>query len=96
MAQQEILGDQRLAVAHGRTDEAEEEQEILEHGPKMMRLGARSRPADFCTLTHRTILDAAGGVQVQPLLDEQYQGPNPLAILSLGRRAESPSVLTLS
>jgi len=28
-----------------------------------------------------TVLDAAGGVQVPPLLDEQYQGPNPLVTL---------------
>src|SRR5689334_25225856 len=28
-----------------------------------------------------TVLDAAGGVQVPPILDEQYQGPNPLVTL---------------
>src|SRR5947209_4476092 len=44
MTQQEILGDQRLAVAHGHTDEAEEEKQILEHRPNIMPLNARSRP----------------------------------------------------
>jgi hypothetical protein len=43
MAKQEIFGDQRLAIAHGRTDEAAEEQEILEHRPKIMPRGAPSR-----------------------------------------------------
>jgi hypothetical protein len=44
MTEQEIFGDQRVTVAHGRTDEAEEEQEILEHHPKIMPLNVRSRP----------------------------------------------------
>src|SRR5436189_4414464 len=51
MAQQEILGDQRLAVAHGRTDEAEEEQEILEHRWTSCRSTRAVIPTDFCTLT---------------------------------------------
>src|SRR5438445_13766345 len=44
MAEQEILGDQRLAVAHGHTDEAEEEKQIHEHRPNIMPLNARNRP----------------------------------------------------
>ena len=44
MAKQEIFGDQRLAVTHGRTDQADEEQETLEHRPRIMLHGAPSRP----------------------------------------------------
>jgi hypothetical protein len=44
MTKQEIFGDQRLTVAHHRTDEAEEKQDILEHHPKIMADSARSRP----------------------------------------------------
>ena len=38
------FGDQRLAVTDGRTDQAEEEKEILEHRPNIMPLKVRSRP----------------------------------------------------
>jgi hypothetical protein len=31
MAEQEVLGHERLAVAHGRTDQAEQKQQVLEH-----------------------------------------------------------------
>ena len=44
MTEQEILGDQRLAVAHRRTEKAEQEKEILEHRLNIMPLNARSRP----------------------------------------------------
>ena len=44
MAEQEILGDERLTVAHGCTDQAEEKKEVLEHRPNMMPLGVCSRP----------------------------------------------------
>jgi hypothetical protein len=36
MAKQEILGDQRLTIAHGRTDQAEDKLQVLEHRPKIM------------------------------------------------------------
>src|SRR5919202_4704944 len=38
------FGDQHLTVVHGRTDETEEEKEILEHPPNIMLLNACSRP----------------------------------------------------
>ena len=43
MTEQEILGDQRLTVTHGRTDEAEDEKEILKHRPNSMPHRAQSR-----------------------------------------------------
>jgi hypothetical protein len=45
MAQQEVLGDERVTVAQGRTAEAEQKQQILEHRPNIMLLNASSRPA---------------------------------------------------
>jgi hypothetical protein len=36
MTEEDVLGDERLAVMHGRTDEAEEEQHVLEHRPRIM------------------------------------------------------------
>jgi hypothetical protein len=47
MTEQEIFGDQRLAVTQGRTDEAEEEQELLEHRPKIMPHSAPTRPGQL-------------------------------------------------
>ena len=45
MTQQEILGDERLTVAHGRTDQAEQQQQqLLEHRPNSMPLNLHSRP----------------------------------------------------
>jgi hypothetical protein len=44
LTEQEILGDECLAVTDGRTDKAEEEQEILEHRPNIMPLNPHSRP----------------------------------------------------
>src|SRR5919199_4054706 len=44
MAKQDILGDQCLTVTQGRTDEAEEQQEILEHRPKIMPHRAPCHP----------------------------------------------------
>ena len=45
MAQQEILGDERVTVAHGRTDKAEQKQQVLEHRWNIMPLNASGRPA---------------------------------------------------
>ncbi|MCA1835567.1 MAG: hypothetical protein LC721_04220, partial [Actinobacteria bacterium] len=44
MAEQEILGDERIAIAYGRTEKAEQKKEILEHRLNIMPLRARSRP----------------------------------------------------
>ena len=44
MPKQEVLGDERVTVIHGRTDQAEQKQQILEHRPNIMPLSARSRP----------------------------------------------------
>jgi hypothetical protein len=44
MTEQEIFGDECLAITEGRTGEAEEEQQILEHCPNIMLLSARNRP----------------------------------------------------
>ncbi len=44
MTEQEIFGDQRVAATHGRMDEAEEEQEILKHRPKIMPRRGYSHP----------------------------------------------------
>lgn len=43
MAEQEILGEQRLAVAHGRAHETEEKKQVLEHRLNSMPLNACSR-----------------------------------------------------
>ena len=47
MAEQEILGHERIAVAHGGTDKAEEKQQVLEHRPNIMPLRACSRPGQL-------------------------------------------------
>ena len=44
MTEHEILGDQCLTVAYGRTEKAEQKKEILEHRLNIMPLTARSRP----------------------------------------------------
>src|SRR5437868_8209792 len=44
MAEQEILGNECLAVADGRTDKAEQKKQVLEHCPNIMPLTACSRP----------------------------------------------------
>jgi hypothetical protein len=44
MPEQDMPGDECLAVTDGRTDKAEEEKEILEHRPNIMPLSARSCP----------------------------------------------------
>ncbi|SRR5712691_9906678 len=44
MTQQEIFGDQRLAVAHDCTDEVDEQKYIFEHRPNIMPPKVRSRP----------------------------------------------------
>src|SRR6266568_9478873 len=44
MAEQEILGHERIAVAHGGTDKAEEKKQVLDHRPNIMPLRACSRP----------------------------------------------------
>jgi hypothetical protein len=44
MAEQEILGDEWLAVALGRTDQAEQKHQKLEHRPNIMPLKVHSRP----------------------------------------------------
>ena len=44
MAKQDMFGDQRLTVAHGRTKKAEQEKEILEHRPDIMLLKVHSCP----------------------------------------------------
>ena len=44
MTEQEILGDQCLTVAYGRTEKPEQKKEILEHRLNIMPLSARSRP----------------------------------------------------
>ena len=51
MAQQEVLGDERIAVAHGRTEKAEQEKEILEHRPTSCRSTRAVVPTDSCRLT---------------------------------------------
>ena len=43
MTQQDVLGDQCLAVADGRTDKAEQKKQVLEHRPNMMPLGLCTR-----------------------------------------------------
>ena len=57
MTEQEILGDQCLTVAYGRTEKAEQKKEILEHRLNIMPLSARSRPGRLCTPTglHRKL-----------------------------------------
>ena len=52
MTEQEILGDECLAVTGGRTDKAEEEKEILEHRPNIMPLSARSCPGRLFAPSH--------------------------------------------
>src|SRR5437899_5155808 len=47
MAEQEILGHERIAVAHGGTDKAEEKKQVLEHRPNIMPLRACSRPGQL-------------------------------------------------
>ena len=44
MAEQEILGHERLAVAHGRTHQAEQEKQVLENHLNSMPPDASSRP----------------------------------------------------
>jgi hypothetical protein len=44
MTQQEILGEECLTVAHGRTDKAEQKQQVLEHHPNIMPPGPYTRP----------------------------------------------------
>ena len=51
MAQQEILGHQRLAVAHGRMEKAEQQNEVLKRHPTSCRSTPAVVPADFCTPT---------------------------------------------
>jgi hypothetical protein len=43
MTQQEILGDDRLAVAHGRTHKAEQEKQVREHRLNIMPPGGCRR-----------------------------------------------------
>src|SRR6266581_1610197 len=47
MAEQEILGHERIAGAHSGTDKAEEKQQVLEHRPNIMPLRACSRPGQL-------------------------------------------------
>src|SRR5439155_26289305 len=47
MVEQEILGHERIAVAHGRTDKAEEKKQVLDHRPNIMPLRACSRPGQL-------------------------------------------------
>src|SRR6266487_6376863 len=47
MAEQEILGHEHIAVAHGGTDKAEENKQVLEHRPNIMPLRACSRPGQL-------------------------------------------------
>jgi hypothetical protein len=49
LTEQEVLGDQRLTVADGRTDKAEQKQQVLEYRWNIMPLSAWICPADFCT-----------------------------------------------
>src|SRR5439155_25051465 len=52
MTEQEILGHQRVAVTHGRADEAEEEQERYSSIARTAcRTARRAVPPDFCILT---------------------------------------------
>src|SRR5712671_4780914 len=44
IAEQEILSDECLAVAYGRTDKAEEKKQVLEHRQNMMPRGRCTRP----------------------------------------------------
>ena len=54
MAKQQVFGDHRLAVTHGRMDEAQDEQEVFEHHPKIMPHGGAEPCLDeFCTPTGR-------------------------------------------
>ena len=62
MAQQQILGHQCVAVAHGRAEKAEQEQQVLEHRPTSCRSRPADVPSDFCT---PTVL-ADGGCQWLP------------------------------
>ena len=58
MTEQEVLGDECLAVADGRTDKAEQKKQVLEHRWNIMPLSARSRPGrPFCTPTAHQIRD---------------------------------------
>jgi len=47
MTQQDIFGDQRLTVAHGRMDKAEEQKQVLEHRPNIMPVSAESSGPTF-------------------------------------------------
>ena len=47
MGEQEILGHERIAVAHGRTDKAEQQQPVLDHRLNMMRPAAHSSGPTF-------------------------------------------------
>jgi hypothetical protein len=72
MAEQEVLGDQRLTVAHGRPDKAEQKQQVLEYGWNIMPLSAWIYPADSCTLTRRCVTyrpdDTINPTRSQPTL----------------------------
>jgi hypothetical protein len=51
MLEQEILGNECLAVADDCTGKAEEKEQVLEHCPNIMTLTAAIALADFCTPT---------------------------------------------
>src|SRR6266446_7096288 len=74
MTQQEIFGDQRLAVAHDCTDEVDEQKYIFEHRPNIMPPKVRSRPGrllrphSFCNgpvsepkTSHARVVDGTRG-----------------------------------
>src|SRR5213079_2463160 len=44
MTQQEVLGDERVTIAHGRADKVEQKQQILEYHSDIMPLDAHRNP----------------------------------------------------
>src|SRR5438445_3327909 len=55
MTEQEVLGDECLAVADGRTGEAEQKQQVLEHRWTSCRSTTQSSRLTFCTLTRTSM-----------------------------------------
>jgi hypothetical protein len=87
MTEQEIFGDQRVTVAHGRTDEAEEEHEILEHRPKIMPHGAQSRASRHFAPSHALPTVSAHST----ICDSTMQADLRRAAMCCGRGSADPA-----
>jgi hypothetical protein len=83
MAKQEVFGDQRVALAHGRTDQVQEKKQVLEHRPNIMPLNACSRPG-------RLLRPTATAVGYSPLAPSLPSTLLPFVNSSIRRPASSP------